>query len=180
MGVWWCSWGFTLCLVEFYWGTLCVKLSWVNSWDVLEIACSMLDFWKRSQNARGRRIYRSVWGDEMQRVLIKTAVESKCLADDMQIDSEGAHSTVFSPLRNVTNSLHKFVYFIYRVQSRTVIWDFELYCSKFQYLKESLDLSNVNPFTHGSRDRLLRSFKPSKTTIDSAIPYVQFNSQWIL
>jgi hypothetical protein len=34
----------------------------------------------------------------MQRVLIKTAVESKCLADDMQIDSEGAHSTVFSPV----------------------------------------------------------------------------------
>ncbi len=51
----------------------------------------------------------------MQRILIKTAIESKCLADDKHIDSEGAHSTVFSESRNVTKSLHKFVYWIYRV-----------------------------------------------------------------
>jgi hypothetical protein len=56
----------------------------------------------------------------MQRVLIETAVESKCLPDDIHLDSEGAHNTVFSELRNVTKFLHKCVHFIYRVQSCTV------------------------------------------------------------
>ena len=57
----------------------------------------------------------------MQRIVIKTAIESKCLADDKSIDSEDAHSTIFSDSRNVTKSLHNFLYCIYRVQSRTVL-----------------------------------------------------------
>jgi hypothetical protein len=56
----------------------------------------------------------------MQRVLIEMGVESKCFPDDMHIDSEGAHSTLMSELRNVTKFLHLFVHFMYRVQSRTV------------------------------------------------------------
>jgi hypothetical protein len=56
----------------------------------------------------------------MQRVLIEMGVESKCFPDDMHIDSEGAHSTLMSELRNVTKFLHIFVHFMYGVQSRTV------------------------------------------------------------